>query len=63
MTGDITAAAPMWSRLDIGVPTAMIWDLVVDRGATTLAIFTRSRGAYVWPLPQGDRIFANGFEP
>lgn len=61
-TSDITAATPVWSRLDIGVPTAMIWDLVVDRGATTLAIFTRSRGAYVWPLPLGDRIFADGFE-
>jgi hypothetical protein len=29
----------------------MIWDLVVDRGATTLAAFTRGRGAFAWPLP------------
>jgi len=25
----------------------------VDRGSTTLALWTRSRGAYVWPLPTG----------
>ena len=31
----------------------MIWDMSVDRGATTLALWTRSRGAYVWPLPTG----------
>src|SRR6202022_1801069 len=24
-----------------------------DRGATTLSVWTRSRGAYVWPLPSG----------
>jgi uncharacterized repeat protein (TIGR01451 family) len=29
----------------------MIWDLQIDRGATTLSAWTRSRGAYVWPLP------------
>jgi hypothetical protein len=29
----------------------MIWDMVIDRGATTLAVFTRSRGAFAWPLP------------
>ena len=61
-TDDITAATPVWNRFDAGLPSAMVWDLVIDRGATTLAIFTRSRGAYVWPLPQGDRIFSNGFD-
>jgi len=61
-TDDIEAASPQWNRFDAGLPSAMIWDLVIDRGATTLAIFTRSRGAYVWPLPRGDRIFADGFE-
>jgi hypothetical protein len=25
----------------------------VDRGSTTLALWTRSRGAYAWPLPTG----------
>ena len=29
----------------------MIWDMSIDSGATTLALWTRSRGAYVWPLP------------
>ena len=29
----------------------MIWDMAIDRGATTLSVWTRSRGAYVWPLP------------
>ncbi|MEO7324676.1 MAG: hypothetical protein ABIW82_07600 [Dokdonella sp.] len=61
-TDDIDASTPVWQRLDIGVPSSMVWDLVIDRGATTLAIFTRSRGAWVWPLPGGDRIFANGFD-
>jgi uncharacterized repeat protein (TIGR01451 family) len=30
----------------------MIWSLSIDRGFTTLAAFTRSRGAWAWPLPQ-----------
>ena len=29
----------------------MIWDMQIDRGATTLSVWTRGRGAYVWPLP------------
>ena len=29
----------------------MIWDLQIDRGCTALSVWTRSRGAYVWPLP------------
>jgi len=53
-TDDIGAAAPQWQRFGAGLPSAMIWSLVIDRGATTLAIFTRSRGAYVWPLPRSD---------
>jgi hypothetical protein len=61
-TDNIAAPTPVWNRFDAGLPSAMIWDLVIDRGATTLAIFTRSRGAYVWPLPQGDVIFRNGFD-
>lgn len=51
-TDDIRAESPGWNRFGAGLPSAMIWDLVLDRGATTLAIFTRSRGAWVWPLPQ-----------
>ncbi|MEO5560061.1 MAG: hypothetical protein ABIO49_09415 [Dokdonella sp.] len=51
-TDQIDAATPTWIRFNAGLPTSMIWDLVIDRGATTLAIFTRSRGAYVWALPQ-----------
>ncbi|HVJ61218.1 MAG TPA: hypothetical protein VM555_00705 [Tahibacter sp.] len=62
-TDDITAASPVWRRF-AGLPRSMIWDLVVDRGYTTLAVFTRSRGAWAWPLPNAtDVIFANGFEP
>jgi len=52
-TDHIDADVPVWQRFDAQLPSAMIWDLVIDRGATTLAIFTRSRGAYVWPLPRG----------
>jgi hypothetical protein len=50
-TNDITAASPTWSRFDNGLPHAMIWDMQIDRGNTTLSVWTRSRGAYAWPLP------------
>jgi len=50
-TNDITAASPTWYRFDTGLPHAMIWDMQIDRGNTTLSVWTRSRGAYVWPLP------------
>ena len=50
-TNDISAASPVWYRFDNGMPHAMIWDMQIDRGATTLSVWTRSRGAYVWPLP------------
>jgi len=49
-TDDITQASPVWFRFE-GLPHVMIWELVVDRGFTTLAAFTRARGAWVWPLP------------
>ncbi len=49
-TEDIEAATPRWFRFGGGLPSVTIWDLVVDRGNTTLAIFTRSRGAWLWPL-------------
>jgi hypothetical protein len=50
-TDDINVAVPVWYRFQEGLPNVMIWDMAVDRGDTTLALFTRSRGAYVWPLP------------
>ena len=59
-TDDIDAQPPTWQRFAAGLPSAMVWDLVLDRGASTLAIFTRSRGAYVWPLPQAAGLSANG---
>ncbi len=49
-TDDITVASPTWYRFE-DLPHVMVWELVVDRGFTTLAAFTRSRGAWVWPLP------------
>ena len=52
-TDDITANPPVWSKFTNGLPSVMIWDMSVDRGATTLALWTRSRGAYAWPLPTG----------
>ena len=52
-TNDITAATPNWSRFENGLPHSMIWDMQIDRGSTTLSLWTRSRGAYVWPLPMG----------
>ena len=48
-TDDITQPSPTWYRFD-SFPHVMVWELVVDRGFTTLAAFTRSRGAWVWPL-------------
>ncbi len=50
-TDNIDAVAPIWQRF-LGLPRAMVWDIAIDRGFTTLAVFTRSRGAWVWPLPR-----------
>jgi hypothetical protein len=50
-TDDITAASPVWQRFSAGLPAVMIWDMQIDRGATTLSVWTRGRGAFVWPLP------------
>lgn len=50
-TDDITAASPTWTRFENGLPHSMVWDMSIDRGSTTLSVWTRSRGAYVWPLP------------
>ena len=52
-TDDITVSSPVWHRFNAGLPNVMIWDMQIDQGATTLALFTRSRGAYAWPLPSG----------
>jgi hypothetical protein len=49
-TNDINADNPYWFRF-AGLPHVMVWDLTVDRGYTALAVFTRSRGVYAWPLP------------
>lgn len=63
-TDDISVPSPTWQRHE-GLPHVMIWDMAIDRGFTTLAVFTRSRGAWAWPLPSDavvDGVFANGFE-
>ncbi len=52
-TNDITAASPVWYRFKDGMPAVMIWDMQIDRGATTLSVWTRGRGAFAWPLPSG----------
>lgn len=49
-TDDIAAATPTWQRFE-GLPHVMVWSFAIDRGFTTLAAFTRSRGAWAWPLP------------
>jgi len=51
-TDDISAVTPVWQRFE-GLPHVMVWSLNIDRGFTTLAAFTRSRGAWAWPLPVG----------
>jgi len=50
-TDDINATPPVWQRFTGGLPAVMIWDMQVDRGATTLSLWSRGRGAFVWPLP------------
>jgi F5/8 type C domain-containing protein len=52
-TDDVTVASPIWYRFNTGLPNTMIWDMQIDRGSTTLSLWTRSRGAFVWPLPLG----------
>ncbi|HKJ18227.1 MAG TPA: hypothetical protein VJ984_12815, partial [Xanthomonadales bacterium] len=61
-TNDIEAENPTWMRFNDGLPSVMIWDMAIDRGFTTLAVFTRSRGAFVWPLPNPGLDFISGFE-
>jgi uncharacterized repeat protein (TIGR01451 family) len=52
-TDDVRVGAPVWYRFNAGLPNVMIWDMAIDRGNTTLALFTRGRGAFAWPLPLG----------
>jgi hypothetical protein len=52
-TDDVTVASPVWYRFNNGLPNVMIWDMQIDRGATTLSLWTRGRGAFAWPLPSG----------
>jgi len=50
-TNNISVPSPTWQRFNAGLPNVMIWDMQIDRGATTLSLWTRGRGAFVWPLP------------
>jgi hypothetical protein len=50
-TDNITLTKPVWNKFTNGLPSTMIWDMSIDRGATTLALFTRSRGAWAIALP------------
>jgi hypothetical protein len=52
-TDNITQNPPVWARFQAGMPNTMIWDMAIDRNNTALALFTRSRGAYGWVLPNG----------
>jgi hypothetical protein len=65
-TDDITVKAPVWNHFQNGLPHVMIWDMSIDRGATTLALFTRSRGAWAIPLPTQSAtqvtLFSDDFE-
>ena len=53
-TDNVTVASPAWNRFDTGIPHVMIWDMQIDRGSTTLSVWTRGRGAFVFPLPSGN---------
>ncbi len=56
-TDDVNAANPVWYKFTAGLPGVMIWDMTIDydgnQNASTLALWTRSRGAYAWPLASG----------
>jgi cell division septation protein DedD len=52
-TDDVSVASPTWQRFENGLPHAMVWDMQIDRGSTVLSVWTRSRGAHVFPLPGG----------
>jgi hypothetical protein len=49
-TNDINQGSPIWFRFNNGLPNVMIWDMQVDRGATTLSLWTRGRGAFAAAL-------------
>jgi photosystem II stability/assembly factor-like uncharacterized protein len=65
-TDDITKGSPVWNQFGSSLPHTMIWDMSIDRGATTLAVFTRSRGAWAIPLPTvsatQQTLFSDDFE-
>jgi hypothetical protein len=65
-TDDISASPVVWNHFQNGLPNVMIWDMSIDRGATTLALFTRSRGAWAIPLPTVSAtqvtLFSDNFE-
>jgi hypothetical protein len=65
-TDDIRVRSPIWQHFQNNFPNTMIWELQVDRGATTLAAFTRSRGAWAIPLPKVSAsqltLFSDDFE-
>ena len=61
-TDDVDASPVQWARF-AEFPNVMVWDFTIDRGYTTLAAFTRSRGAYVVTLPGfSAQLFRDGFE-
>lgn len=62
-TDNVEADPVVWQK-HAGLPNVMIWDMNFDRGFTTLAVWTRARGAWVWPLPTAAEgpLFADGFE-
>ena len=45
--------SPGVAEIYAGLPHAFIFDMQIDRGFTTLSVWTRSRGAFAWPLPSG----------
>jgi hypothetical protein len=65
-TDDITKGKPVWNHFTNGLPNVMIWSFSIDRAGTTLAVFTRSRGAWAIPLPTVSAsqvtLFSDNFE-
>jgi hypothetical protein len=52
-TNDITAAPPVWSRFNNGVPSVMIWDMQVDHGSPRCRSGRAAAAPSAWPLPTG----------
>ena len=60
-TNDITSASPVWYRFEAGLPHAMVWDLNIDRGATTLSAWRWRVSCFGSPRSRRSRCEISAF--